>query len=68
MSLKPDLRTHLDDRERRCRCRRCGTHLVVLPDDKRHGFCFDCYDPLELTSETFYSHRSKVTIRCRIGR
>jgi hypothetical protein len=29
-------------------CRRCGVRLYVLPDDRRLGFCFDCYDPSEV--------------------
>jgi len=28
-------------------CRKCGCTIIVLPNDKRHGFCYDCYDPLE---------------------
>ncbi|MEW5937673.1 MAG: hypothetical protein AB1665_07635 [Candidatus Thermoplasmatota archaeon] len=67
MSLRPDLRASLDESEKRCRCRRCGTQIVLLPDDRRQGFCFDCYDPLELTSDLHISG-PKVTMRCNIGR
>ena len=28
-------------------CRGCGLTLVLLPDDRRHGLCHDCFDPLE---------------------
>jgi hypothetical protein len=26
-------------------CRKCGCNLVLLPDDRRQGFCFECFDP-----------------------
>jgi hypothetical protein len=28
-------------------CRRCNLTLILLPDDRRHGLCFDCFDPLD---------------------
>ena len=28
-------------------CRKCGSTIVVLPNDRRHGYCYDCFDPLE---------------------
>jgi len=28
-------------------CRQCNLTLVLLPDDRRHGLCFDCYDPMD---------------------
>jgi hypothetical protein len=27
--------------------------MVFLPDDKRSGFCFDCYDPYEAMENFF---------------
>lgn len=51
MSIKPDLRKLLDMSERIGRCRKCGRRLVLLPDDKRKGFCFECYDPSEIVKE-----------------
>ncbi len=48
MDLRPDLRKPDSDEERAGTCRRCGTALILLPDDRRQGYCFDCYDPLEV--------------------
>ena len=32
-------------------CRKCGAGLVVLPDDKRNGYCFDCMDIMETSNK-----------------
>jgi hypothetical protein len=45
--LRPDARRFASPDERLMRCRHCGTRLVVLPDDRRQGFCFDCFDLLD---------------------
>jgi len=47
--LRPDVRHFSDGGDRLARCRKCGTRIVLLPDDRRQGFCFDCYDTLEVT-------------------
>ncbi len=50
MHLRPDLRHYAVrgiEFENFTSCRKCGAHLVVLPDDKRHGYCFDCTDLLD---------------------
>lgn len=44
-------------------CRKCGCNLILLPEDKRRGFCFDCYDPLE-TDETTIFTRTQVRVAC----
>ena len=37
-----DRRVSLGAEERRAECDLCGTHLVLLPNDKRECRCFDC--------------------------
>jgi hypothetical protein len=52
--LKPDTRTLSQGGDREARCRRCHARIVLSPDDKRMGFCFDCYDSMEIRrSATF---------------
>ena len=48
--LRPDLRRISDGGDREARCRKCHTRIVLLPDDRRQGYCFDCYDSLEVRS------------------
>ncbi len=50
MNLRPDIRKFKEDEDRISFCRRCGAKLILLPDDKRQGFCFDCIDLLEISS------------------
>jgi hypothetical protein len=50
MRLRPDMRHFSRREESAVNCRKCGCALVVLPDDKRDGFCFDCFDPYEAVS------------------
>ena len=45
--INPDGRRFAYPEDRQGLCRKCGTKLVLLPNDKRHGYCFDCFDPLE---------------------
>ena len=42
MELEPDRRIFSAPEERFSTCPGCGTDLVVLPNDRRHGLCFDC--------------------------
>lgn len=37
-----DIRTFEASEERLSHCLFCGKDLVVLPDDRRQGSCFDC--------------------------
>ena len=51
MNLRPDLR-HIalqpdEDFNSQSTCRKCGAGMVVLPDDRRNGYCFDCMDILD---------------------
>jgi ribosomal protein L37E len=46
--LRPDLRRLAAEEDPRATCRRCGTRLYMLPEDRRLGYCFDCYDPSEV--------------------
>lgn len=55
MRLRPDVRRFSRKGDSVGRCRKCGCGLVLLPDDKRNGFCFDCYDPYEVTESYFKS-------------
>ena len=52
LQLRPDVRVAEPD-ERMSTCRRCGVRLVVLPEDRRYGFCFDCYDPSDVHATAF---------------
>lgn len=49
--IHPDMRRLSDGGDREARCRKCHVRIVVLPDDRRQGFCFDCYDSLEIHSK-----------------
>lgn len=51
--LKPDVRAFKNKADGFDRCRSCGTSLVVLPEDRRQGFCYDCFDPLETSVKGF---------------
>lgn len=50
MKLRPDARRFKDQEDRIAYCRRCGAKLILLPDDRRQGYCFDCLDLLEMSS------------------
>jgi len=41
-----DSRLFLVPEDRYSHCVFCGRDLVVLPNDRRRGACFDCYSPL----------------------
>ena len=42
MLLFSDLRGSASEEERFSRCLFCGREIVLLPDDRRRGACFDC--------------------------
>ena len=48
--LSQDTRKFRESEDRVGTCRKCGARLMLLQDDRRQGFCFDCYDVLELKS------------------
>jgi len=50
--LRSDVRRFNEGGDRFGHCRKCGTRIVLLPDDRRQGFCFDCFDSLELVAAT----------------
>jgi len=52
-ALRPDFRRLAKDEDAHATCRRCGARLYVLPDDRRLGYCFDCYDPSEVRGATY---------------
>jgi len=41
--LQPDKRVFSEEKEKLVSCVTCGTDLVVLPNDRRRGHCFDCF-------------------------
>jgi len=41
-----DHRATCSSEDRYQRCMFCGKELVVLPDDRREGACFDCFSLL----------------------
>lgn len=49
LTLRPDVRRFNDEEDRIGYCRRCGSRLILLPDDRRQGYCFDCIDLLEMS-------------------
>lgn len=62
-ALGPDTRAFQDATESYSSCRRCGCGLVLLPDDRRQGYCFDCYDIYDIDSPRFISFHS-LRISC----
>lgn len=48
-SIRPDIRRFENPDDSCGHCRKCGRALVVLPEDRRYGFCFDCLDLLQLS-------------------
>ena len=46
MLVEADVRMFPSIEEKFQHCLSCGKDLVVLPDDRRHGLCFDCLSPL----------------------
>lgn len=48
--LGPDRRSFSSEDEKHQHCVCCEKDLVVLPNDRRRGYCFDC---LSLTGSTF---------------
>ena len=47
VTLRPDIRAFVPGEDRTYRCRRCGMRVFARPEDRRSGYCFDCYDPLQ---------------------
>ncbi len=48
-SIRTDVRSFENPSDMFGRCRKCGCQLVVLPDDRRFGYCFDCLDMLNVS-------------------
>lgn len=51
--LRPDARRFVDAGDRIGRCRTCSARIVMLPNDRRQGYCFDCYDSLNVKTAEF---------------
>jgi len=51
--LRPDVRAFKNREDSYDRCRKCGTALVILPDDRRQGYCHDCFEPLDISMHEF---------------
>src|SRR2546422_8056425 len=52
--IRPDTRRTSDGGDREARCRKCHTRIVLLPEDRRQGYCFDCFDVLEVHSQAAF--------------
>lgn len=52
--LRPDVRKASNGPDREAQCRKCQRRIVILPDDRRQGYCFDCYDSLEIRAKTAF--------------
>ena len=46
--LRPDIRRFSKGEDRTYRCRRCGFRVCARPEDRRAGYCFDCFDTLQV--------------------
>lgn len=53
VQLRSDGRRPFEPDERASTCRRCGRKIHLLPEDRRLGFCFDCYDPSDVRAVPF---------------
>src|SRR5439155_863357 len=42
-NIHPDMRRLSDGGDRDARCRKCHVRIVLLPDDRRQGYCFDFF-------------------------
>ena len=51
MEIRPDIRKFEDASEVHGNCRKCGRPLVLLPDDRRMGYCFDCVNFLYISKK-----------------
>ncbi len=49
MVIRPDIRAFDESSTVHGQCRKCGAPLVLLPDDRRMGYCFDCLDLSEIS-------------------
>jgi hypothetical protein len=52
ISIRQDIRVFEDSTDMFGHCRKCGRSLIVLPEDKRYGFCFDCLDFLQISRKS----------------
>lgn len=52
MLLSADTRIFSSDDDRFSHCACCGRDLVVLPSDRRGGYCFDCLSLMGPSSGT----------------
>jgi hypothetical protein len=51
LDIRPDIRCIGESSDFGGSCRKCGRPLIILPEDMRQGFCFDCIDFLELSKK-----------------
>jgi hypothetical protein len=52
ISIRQDVRAFENSADMFGHCRKCGRPMVVLPEDKRYGFCFDCLDFLQISRKS----------------
>ncbi|MDD4307674.1 MAG: hypothetical protein PHU53_02565 [Thermoplasmata archaeon] len=51
-AIRPDVRAFEDSDDMFGHCRKCGRNIIVLPEDRRFGFCFDCLDFLNISKRS----------------
>ena len=52
LSIRADVRAFENPSDMLGHCRKCGCQLVMLPDDRRCGYCFDCLDFLQISKKS----------------
>ena len=62
MVIRPDIRAFDNCTDMHGQCRKCGSPLVMLPDDRRMGYCFDCLDLLLLSRKNEVNEGRVFTI------
>ncbi|MDO9537870.1 MAG: hypothetical protein Q7J68_06090 [Thermoplasmata archaeon] len=67
IAIRPDVRAFDNSADMFGHCRKCGCSLVVLPEDRRYGFCFDCLDFLQISRKTEISEGRAFTINHESG-
>ncbi|MBU4070573.1 MAG: hypothetical protein KKH41_01170 [Candidatus Thermoplasmatota archaeon] len=61
-SIRTDIRSFENPSDTIGHCRKCGCILMVLPDDRRFGYCFDCLDFLQISRKTEVGNGRSFTI------
>ena len=62
MVIRPDIRAFENYADMHGQCRKCGSALVMLPDDRRMGYCFDCLDLFEISRKQEVQNGRMLTV------